>query len=225
MRVDGVLLDIDGTLWDSTGVVADVWTQAAREEKQEGVRLTPQIIRGQFGKTMDEIARSLFPGASEEQQARLMEACCRREQQALRESDACLLYPGVRETMEALSASYRLFVVSNCQKGYINLFLSKNRFTPLITDFECYGNNGNAKGPNIRLVVERNHLRAPVYVGDTLLDQQAAAFAGIPFIFAAYGFGRATKYAAKINSFAELPAVLLDSGASLWSGTAGRGLR
>lgn len=38
--------------------------------------------------------------------------------------------------------------------------------------------------------MERNHLRRPVYVGDTAMDQEAARLAGIPFLHAAYGFGK-----------------------------------
>ena len=57
------------------------------------------------------------------------------------------------------------------------------------TDWECSGRTGLPKGENIRLVVERNHLQAPVYVGDTRLDYEAAQQAGVPFIHAAYGFG------------------------------------
>ncbi|MNW70116.1 hypothetical protein D3C74_493110 [compost metagenome] len=37
--------------------------------------------------------------------------------------------------------------------------------------------------------MQRNNLANPVYVGDTEGDQSAAAFAGIPFVFASYGFG------------------------------------
>ncbi len=212
MKVDGVILDVDGTLWDSTEIVAKAWTQAAREEKLDGIVVTPRMAKEQFGKTMKTIARNLFGGLSEEERARLMERCSRREQQALRETTACLLYPGVRETMETLSASRRLFIVSNCQKGYIELLLAKNHLEPFVTDFECYGNNGNEKGPNIRLVVERNGLSSPVYVGDTAGDRESSAAAGVPFIYAAYGFGQVTDYAAKIESFPELPGVLLGDG-------------
>ena len=34
-------------------------------------------------------------------------------------------------------------------------------------DFECAGNTGKPKGENNKLVIERNNLKSPVYVGDT----------------------------------------------------------
>ena len=34
------------------------------------------------------------------------------------------LYEGLEETLKYLSAKYPLYIVSNCQKGYIEAFLS-----------------------------------------------------------------------------------------------------
>ena len=50
--------------------------------------------------------------------------------------------------------------------------------------------------------------RSAVYVGDMIKDQQAAQLAGIPFIFARYGFGQGklqpTHWDYAISSFPEL---------------------
>ena len=35
-RIDSLILDVDGTLWDSTGLVAKAWTQAVRQGGIEG---------------------------------------------------------------------------------------------------------------------------------------------------------------------------------------------
>ena len=104
----------------------------------------------------------------------------------------------------------RLFIVSNCQCGYIELFLEKNRLESLITDFECFGNTGMSKGENIRLLLERNGLKPQqtVYVGDTQGDYEATVEAGIPFILAAYGFGKVPQAKASIAHMEELPKAL-----------------
>ena len=47
-----------------------------------------------------------------------------------------------------------------------------------------------------------------VYVGDTQGDADAAAKAGIPFIFTEYGFGSVKDAAARIASLPELPAAV-----------------
>ena len=42
------------------------------------------------------------------------------------------------------------------------------------------------------------------YVGDTQGDYEAALEAGIPFIWASYGFGTPAEYDARIDTFAGL---------------------
>ncbi len=206
-RPDGVILDVDGTLWDSTGIVAGAWTRAVRERGHE-VLVTADRLKGLFGLTMEAIAARLLPQVSREEQDRVMDLCCVYEQQALEEDECRICYPGVGSTIKTLSEMLRLFIVSNCQSGYIELFLEKTGLGPYITDIECYGNTGRGKADNIRLVMERNRLRAPIYVGDTQGDCDAAAEAGVPFVYAAYGFGRVDRMDAKLETFAELAGLI-----------------
>ena len=84
---------------------------------------------------------------------------------------------------------YHLYIVSNCQDGYIEDFISWSGCQDLIEDIEDYGRTGKGKADNIRLLMERNALDCAVYVGDTQGDLDSASAAGIPFIFASYGFG------------------------------------
>ena len=105
-----------------------------------------------------------------------------------------------------LAKTYDLYIVSNCQCGYIEQFLRKTQLEAYIKDIECFGNTGKNKGENIRLLVKRNSLKAPVYIGDTKGDCDASKEAGVPFIFASYGFGNVIEYeyAAKIGEMKDL---------------------
>jgi phosphoglycolate phosphatase len=94
--------------------------------------------------------------------------------------------------------------VSNCQEGYIEAFLDYHKLGKYFLDFENPGRTGLTKGENIKLVIERNQLQHPVYVGDTKGDQEAATFAGIPFVFARYGFGQPETYHFVIDRFDQL---------------------
>ena len=114
------------------------------------------------------------------------------------------LYPGVGQLFQLLSPTVGLYIVSNCQDGYIQCF---GRYTGLeryICDFECSGVTGLSKGENIRLIARRNFLRSPIYVGDTAMDEESARSAGVPFIHAAYGFGQALAPDAVIHNPLEL---------------------
>ncbi|MBP5792253.1 MAG: HAD family hydrolase, partial [Spirochaetaceae bacterium] len=54
----------------------------------------------------------------------------------------------------------------------------------------CNGDTGLLKDENIKLIVKRNGLKSPVYVGDTQGDADACAKAGVPIVYASYGFGK-----------------------------------
>ena len=107
--------------------------------------------------------------------------------------------------MQKLNETYPLYIVSNCQAGYIEAFLDHYGFWNYFKDIECYGNNLRQKGENIRLLAERNGLDEAVYVGDIQGDYDASMHAGVGFIHAAYGFGKIDTEVLKINSFSELP--------------------
>jgi len=206
MRYDSIILDVDGTIWDTTPVVAKAWNKAIDELFPQVPRVSADILKGQFGKTMDVIGRNLFGGLGLEDQKKLLDQCCVEEQLALEQNEEDITYPGVVETMGALAEKVPLFIVSNCQAGYIELVIKKLGISDYISDFECFGNNGLTKDKNIKLVMERNGLKAPVYVGDTQGDLEACKLAGVPFIWAEYGFGKVCEkdIAGKVKRFSEL---------------------
>ena len=65
MKFDGIILDVDGTIWNTTGVVAAAWNKAIEKLFPQVRRVTAEILQGQIGKTMDVIADNLFPELSD----------------------------------------------------------------------------------------------------------------------------------------------------------------
>jgi len=210
MKFDGLILDVDGTIWDTTAVVAEAWNRAIDELFPFLPHVTADILKGQFGKTMDIIADNLFPALNTEEKKLLMKECCSKEHDAVLTNSKNITYDGVVETIRLLAKRIPVFIVSNCQSGYIELVMKKNGITDLISDYECFGNNGLPKDENIALLVKRNGLNTPVYVGDTQGDFDACKKANVPFVWAAYGFGcpGTDDYFAKIQKFTELQALL-----------------
>lgn len=202
--MQNIIFDVDGTLWDTTEVVAKAWNRAISEVGATAAVLTSSVLKKEFGKTMEEIADDLFPEASKEKRELLLKQCCKYEHSALLENTDNLLFPDVKETIMKLSEKCRLFIVSNCQSGYIELFMKKAGIEEYITDYECFGYTGKGKGENIKLVIERNNLDGVVYVGDTQGDYEATVFAGIPFVFAKYGFGTVEDCYLAISGIKEL---------------------
>lgn len=190
MKYDAVIFDVDGTLWDSTEVVATGWNRAAAECGIEREPLTGAILKTVFGKPMNVIADELFPMADPETREKILELSCAYEDEAIENNNEDLLFPGVREVFEELSKRCKVYVVSNCQCGYIELFLKKNNLGQYVTDIECYGNTLLSKGENIKLIMERNNIQNTFYVGDTPGDFKASKDAEIPFVYVTYGFAK-----------------------------------
>lgn len=203
--MDSIIFDVDGTLWDTTHVVADAWNEIISSETSLDLHITPDILRTLFGKTMPDIAAIVFAGETLENQLRLIDLCCQQEHKVLLEKNAPL-YPDLETVLPALASRYPLFLVSNCQAGYIETFLSCTGFSPYITDHLCPGDTGNPKRDNILEIIKRHNLQSPVYVGDTLGDYQAVKEAdpSMPFVFASYGFGTVENPDFTINTPSDL---------------------
>ena len=60
------------------------------------------------------------------------------------------------------------------------------------------------KGENISLLLRRNGIERAVYVGDTAKDLAAARAAGIPFLYASWGFGALSEDQPSLTSFSSL---------------------
>lgn len=205
--IKNIILDVDGTLWNTTNVVTKAWNEVIAADGSSAVRVDAGRLQGLFGKPMNVIGELLFTDVDTETRERLLDACCVSEQKALYENKNSLLYDGVAETMKTLNGQdISLFIVSNCQRGYIELFLEKNALQDVVTDTECYGNTGKPKGANIALLMQRNNLvpEETIYVGDTAGDYEAATEAGVDFVFAKYGFGEVPGAKQNILTFSDL---------------------
>lgn len=203
----GLIFDMDGTLWDSSANVAKSWTEIIKNESSVRLEVTQQEIMGVMGKTMDVIADILFPYLSKEERLNLLQRCCDNENDFLRKHGG-ILYPELEETLIKLKEKYNLYIVSNCQSGYIEAFLDYYGFDKYFKDIECYGNNLKPKSQNIALIAKRNELDKAYYIGDIQGDYDATIEAGYDFIHAAYGFGTIAAEVPELKAFKELPDLL-----------------
>ena len=207
MKLDSILLDLDGTLWDPAESITDIWQKVITGYHQIVDPVSDRDIRDCMGLNTQEIEAKLFPKATANQRRAIMDECMEKEHPYLAEQSN-LLYPQVEETLAALSANHQLAIVSNCEKGYIECFFAITGLRKYFDYYLSYGDTGKAKGENIITVLKALNSKRSIYVGDTAKDAEAARFADIPFVFARYGYGGATlapeqrDYA--IDSFVEL---------------------
>ena len=202
---DSLIFDMDGTLWDAVDSYVKVWNTTL---DHIGVPHSP-VTRGQLlslmGKHLEDITAVLAPELAGD--TSFLETLDLHERSMMPRLGG-VLYPGVKETIAKLAEKIPLFMVSNCGSYGLQNFMDYTGLRPYFTDTLTHGGSGLPKAGNIAVIVERNNLKHPIYVGDTLTDEEAAHQAGVKFIWCAYGFGTAKAPDATITSIAQLPALL-----------------
>src|SRR5688572_18822808 len=128
--LDSILFDLDGTLWDVTELVAKARNHATEALGLNHRKFTREDIAKYIGLPVDEIYRIVFPDLSVDVQKKLR-ALTTEEIARRLPTEGASLYPGVPEGLATLKRSYRLFIVSNCGKGYIENFLNWSGLGPL----------------------------------------------------------------------------------------------
>lgn len=201
-----IIFDLDGTLWDTSDTVVRIWNEVL-SVKCPKLHMTKEIMASLMGKNKAQFMDDFFVGIEKSDAETLISEIFAHEQEYLIEHGANM-YDGVIETLNELKNDYAIAIVSNCQSGYLNAFLTHYKLKDTLTDFECAGSSPLSKGENIKLVVQRNGFEKAIYVGDTKSDETAARKAQLPFVYASYGFGDVDSYDAIINSFIEIKSAI-----------------
>lgn len=204
MKYESLIFDIDGTLWDSRALVAQGYNLQLKKEGLAHLCVDAETLKALFGKVMTEIADILFASIPVEERYGLMARCMETENRFLQENPCRIGYPKVADTMAELAKRHRLFIVSNSQRGYPELCISKLGLTPYITGHLCFGDTGTSKGKTIRTLMDKYRIESCAYIGDTQGDYEATVEAEVPFIWASYGFGVPEGFREKIERFEDL---------------------
>lgn len=207
-KYDSLIFDLDGTLWDSSESVAEAWNIVLEQEKLP-LRITGRDVLVHMGKPMDVIMRDLFSDGTlpKLDPMDFLKKLSVVENRHVAEKGG-RLFPNLENTLRELKKDYRLFIVSNCQCGYIEAFLTAHKLCDYFEGFMCWGDTRLPKGETNKKLIEKYGLASPVYIGDTDGDRISAETAGIPFIHAAYGFAEVKRCDFRINSFEELIGIL-----------------
>lgn len=207
MRPDGVLFDLDGTIWDNTANAAAAWELVLRTVPEQPPIPTREDIRDCCGFALPGLAEHLLPTLPLERAMEIVLECYKHEGPVTRKNGG-ILYPGIEETLRQICEEQPLFLISNCSPEYLSAFFDAHGLGRYFRDSACCVNENTTKAGNISGICKEYGLRAPVYVGDTIMDYNAATEAGCDFIFAAYGFGQVPQARWRIDSFSDLKTLL-----------------
>ena len=194
-----LIFDLDGTLWDSRDTITNAWNYVFKKNNID-LTINKKQLDNILGMTSQEIKETFFKDINNIDD--IMKECENTENIFIKKQGG-ILYPNTIETLKKLSTNYDLYIISNCQKGYIESFLEYYNITYLFKDIECSGNTLLNKEQNIKLVIARNKITNAIYIGDTYKDYISALNNNIEFIYARYGFGN-LEYYNYINNINEL---------------------
>lgn len=200
---DSIIFDLDGTLWDASDTCADAWNIALNNLGINDRKVTADEIQKVTGMPFEECVRALFTDFPQGRIEQLADEIDVQERTALMINGG-QLYDGVVAGIELLAQHYKLFIVSNCQSWYLQLFLDQHEMRSKFLAISCHGGSGIGKTDMISKICDSHQLRSPIYIGDTKGDQIASVEAGVAFGFASYGFGESDAPDYTFSSFTQL---------------------
>lgn len=205
MKIDAILFDLDGTLWE----VVDSTYLATKQitDKYNLPEVTKETIIKCMGKTKDECCKLYYPSEDVERGKKLLEEGGFINNEMLKVYGGNV-YSGLEETLNELKKKYKLCIVSNCIAGYIEAFLESSKLSKYFDDYIAAGKEKLKKSDAIKEVIKRNNIKNAIYVGDTIKDKEAAKEAKIEFIHARYGFDKNLQSKYYIDDIRNLPLLL-----------------
>jgi phosphoglycolate phosphatase len=207
-----VVFDLDGTLVDSVGAIAAVVNDMRAERSL--TPLSPSEVRPYVTFGGAAMAEALLAEAWGDTGTAL---AVFRERYGTAPTPADSVYPGVRPALASLRESgIKTAVFSNktqdlCEKVLGDLGLA-SLFAAIVGTGPDTPHKPDPTG-YFQALTQAGGLAAPsCLVGDSEADEATAQRAGVPFIFAAWGYGRISADGAapsRAESFADVPALVI----------------
>lgn len=199
-RIDSIIFDMDGTLWDALSTYTKAWNEYFKSEGN-GRCIGSELLLSLMGVEEKILLGEILHDIKEHERSLIYKEKIIPLIYYWVEQDGGQLYEGVKDGLERLSKKYKLFIISNCPEKLIEYFMNWSKIHDSITDSIAHGQNSRSKCDNITLLKEKHQLISPVYVGDTDSDRLQSGKANVPFIYMDYGFGNCDQYQIKFSKF------------------------
>ena len=203
---NGIIFDLDGTLWE---VIESTYKSANIIANKYNLKeVSREIICRVFGLNREGAAKLYFPYMELDKSTKLIDEIAVINIENLKKNGGNV-YPNVKEVLSKLVDKYDLYIVSNTAEiEYIRAFLKSADVNKYFKDYIAASSLNISKADAIKKVIDDNKIEKSVYVGDTIIDLEAACTNNIPFVQAKYGFGENLNTDYSINEINELENVL-----------------
>ncbi|MEF2968852.1 HAD family hydrolase [Paenibacillus sp. M1] len=212
-KPEAMIFDMDGTLFKTETLLIpayhELFDRLREENLYEGETPPEELMLSCLGMLLEDIWRKVIPDSSEAVRRRADELLLELELAGLKEY-ATELYPGVKDTLEALSErGVRLFVASNGLEHYVKGVAEAHGIHHLFEGIYSAGEYLTAsKVELVRLLLDNHGIHSAWMVGDRSSDVEAGKKNGQAVVGCAYaGFGQGPELTGSdvlITSFKEL---------------------
>ena len=160
------IFDLDGTLWNAVTPSVKGWNSALDEIGLTEFHIKEHQLISLVGHPRPYILKKLFPFLKDEKYQEMYNLSAQYSFDSIKNIGG-IFYPNMKNVLEELSKKHQLYIVSNCQEEYLELFFKQSKTKSLFRDWECWGRSGQNKATNIKYVMKKNGIKDAFYVGDT----------------------------------------------------------
>lgn len=209
LNTDGIFFDLDGTLWDGIDAYVNGFNDFFKANNKNRC-VSRSDFHNYMGIEEKRFTEIILPEYNPTVRKKIYKQIIEFQYERIKE-DGGVLYEGVREGLTRLANRYKLFIVSNCPEFTIRYFMEWANIADLITDSSAHGSNHRPKHENIKMLINKHHIKRPIYIGDTDSDRLQCDILNIPFGYVSYGFGKSDNYSVKFDSFMQLEKYFLQN--------------
>src|ERR1700678_2431489 len=151
-KPDSLIFDMDGTLWDAVDTYTESWNMIFKQ-LNVGRTIAKEQVLERIGWEGSKIMQVMLPEFDEERRKEIYGDVNNIRRQLLPKNGG-VLYDGVLDGLKQLADKYQLFILSNCGKGIIRIFIDWAGIDDYITDEIAYGVNYMPKHHNMKLLAD-----------------------------------------------------------------------
>ncbi len=196
-----ILFDLDGTLWDTSHSTLENANIILRKYNLKEVDMN--IVVSNMGKNIEECSKSYMPELEKDKRISIQKEIIENNTKDIINNKKAIIYNGVELTIKELKKKYILGIVTNSTKEYAEAFIKQSNLNGYFDIVIGAADFNLDKGIVLKEIKEQYNLNT-YYVGDTIMDEEAAKYAGVHFVYASYGFGDSVDSDYQIDNIEQL---------------------
>lgn len=201
--IKNIVFDLDGTLWQTKESYIYAYKKLCTKYHKTPLNGFEDVLNF-MGVKVDILLKELFPEIID--QSKIIREALFYSIEYILENSKGTCFDNVYEVLKDLSKDYKLYIISNCLKEYVETFLKISNTKDFITSF--YTIELGEKSEHLKNI-SNNFKDKTIFIGDDLEDyNQILDHSMIYFVFASYGYKKCNIYDYKINNLTEIFNVL-----------------